>query len=293
MGRLLLFGCLWGVVSYVAGALAGGLLTSVLSSNTHDKSMEAVMTGALARPRSRFVLAAALAGPATSASPPRPLKTVPRGDFERSRCRGVGPVHCHRRPVRPSPGIRAALLLLGHFRRITFRLTLRPRGVGGLGREGEERVGAAELYDWRVEQRVFIVDRPWLWTLLNGPYRQAIARNVELSDAILIPRLDIAAREIVHFDGRRAGAVNVLAHEAVHTLVRRRIGRLRLWRLQWWQKEGYAEYIASAAASESEAPARYRDAALAWKYLLEQRRLSFDQVLTLDDSLSGVLRRRR
>ena len=46
MGRRILFGCLWGAVSYVAGALAGGLLTSMLSSNTHDKSMEAVMTGA-------------------------------------------------------------------------------------------------------------------------------------------------------------------------------------------------------------------------------------------------------
>jgi hypothetical protein len=168
-----------------------------------------------------------------------------------------------------------------------------PREIGGLAAEIEKRLAVSELYDPRGKQRVFVVDRPWLWTLLNGPYRQAIARNVELSDAILVPRLDIAAREIVHFDGRRAGAVNILTHEAVHTLVRRRIGRLRLWRLQWWQKEGYAEYIASVAASGSEAPARYRDAALAWKYLLEQRRLSFDQVLTLNDSLSDVLGQRQ
>jgi hypothetical protein len=46
MGRRLLFGCLWGAASYVAGALAGALLTTMLSSNTHDKSVEAVMTGA-------------------------------------------------------------------------------------------------------------------------------------------------------------------------------------------------------------------------------------------------------
>ena len=68
MGRRLLFGCLWGAVSYVAGALAGGLLTSLLSSNTQDKSMESVMTGAFyTGPLAAvlgFVLAAALTKPA-------------------------------------------------------------------------------------------------------------------------------------------------------------------------------------------------------------------------------------
>jgi hypothetical protein len=64
MGRRLLFGCLWGAASYLAGALAGGLLTTMVSSNTHDKSVEAVMTGVFyAGPLAAvlgFVLAAAL-----------------------------------------------------------------------------------------------------------------------------------------------------------------------------------------------------------------------------------------
>lgn len=68
MGRRLLFGCLWGAVSYVTGALAGGLLTTMLSSNTHDKSVEAVMTGVFyTGPVAAvlgFVLAAALTKPA-------------------------------------------------------------------------------------------------------------------------------------------------------------------------------------------------------------------------------------
>ena len=37
---------LWALGGYVAGAFGGGWLVSVLSSNTHDRSVEAAMTGA-------------------------------------------------------------------------------------------------------------------------------------------------------------------------------------------------------------------------------------------------------
>jgi hypothetical protein len=37
---------LWGAVGYFVGAFGGGYAVSVLSSNTHDRSVEAAMTGA-------------------------------------------------------------------------------------------------------------------------------------------------------------------------------------------------------------------------------------------------------
>jgi hypothetical protein len=43
--RRLLIGLLWAVPAYVIGALGGGYLVSMLSSNTHDRSIEAAMTG--------------------------------------------------------------------------------------------------------------------------------------------------------------------------------------------------------------------------------------------------------
>jgi hypothetical protein len=46
MMRRLLRGLLWGVIGYVAGALGGAALVSLLSTNPHDRSLEAVMTGA-------------------------------------------------------------------------------------------------------------------------------------------------------------------------------------------------------------------------------------------------------
>ena len=40
------FGLLWAVPAYLIGAFGGGYLVWVLSSNTHDRSVEAAMTGA-------------------------------------------------------------------------------------------------------------------------------------------------------------------------------------------------------------------------------------------------------
>jgi MFS family permease len=41
-----MIGILWAGAGYVIGALCGGFLVSRFSSNTHDRSIEATMTGA-------------------------------------------------------------------------------------------------------------------------------------------------------------------------------------------------------------------------------------------------------
>jgi hypothetical protein len=46
MLRRLLIGLLWAVPGYLVGAFGGGYLVSVMSSNQHDRSLEAAMTGA-------------------------------------------------------------------------------------------------------------------------------------------------------------------------------------------------------------------------------------------------------
>ena len=143
-----------------------------------------------------------------------------------------------------------------------------------------ERVSASELYDPAVRHRVVVVGNAPLWALLNGPYQRAIARNCDLGNAIFIPRLDAASQRIVHFDGRSTAAAGVIAHEIMHTFMERRVGP-RYWTLPWWKREGYAEYIGSAGCRELDSPKRYRQAALAWKHLLENRHLTFDQVIAL------------
>jgi hypothetical protein len=46
MGRRIGIALLWAVAGYVIGAFGGGFLINLLSSNTHDRSVEAAMTGA-------------------------------------------------------------------------------------------------------------------------------------------------------------------------------------------------------------------------------------------------------
>ena len=46
MGKRIAVGFLCGVLGYIVGGFGGGALVSLLSSNTHDRSVEAAMTGA-------------------------------------------------------------------------------------------------------------------------------------------------------------------------------------------------------------------------------------------------------
>jgi hypothetical protein len=158
----------------------------------------------------------------------------------------------------------------------------------GLLTEVQSRVAKSGIYDASVRQRVFVTGTPAWYSFFNGPYRVAMARNCELGNAIFLPRLDLQRRQVVHFDGRTADAADILAHEMTHTLMQRRLGLLRVWRLPWWKREGYASYIGNTESAPE--PERYRQARLRWAYLIEVRHLTFDQVIALDISGDALTR---
>jgi len=78
--RRVLIGLLAACVAYVAGAFLGGWLISVASSNTHDLSVEAAMTGAFVTGPiaaiigfiAGFVLSKRASGPAATGHPNGP-----------------------------------------------------------------------------------------------------------------------------------------------------------------------------------------------------------------------------
>jgi hypothetical protein len=136
-----------------------------------------------------------------------------------------------------------------------------------------------------------------------------MARNVELTHAILLPMLQEEKALVVHFDGRTAELAEILAHEATHTFVQERVGFLRAFRLPFWKKEGYAEYVGldfppvavlaralvSSAGSTVELPdgtahpRRYLEAAAIWAHFHEIRQESFDEILARREPLDSLL----
>lgn len=108
-----------------------------------------------------------------------------------------------------------------------------------------ERLAASPWNTPPMRQRVFVAGTPGWYTFLNGPYRVAMGRRYELGGSIFIPTLDLAAGEVVHFDGRRTKAAWVLAHEAAHGLIQRRLGLIATARLPRWKREGYPEWVAT------------------------------------------------
>jgi hypothetical protein len=152
-------------------------------------------------------------------------------------------------------------------------------GVREILDEVNRRLSRSEINLPTLTHRLFVLETPARNAFFNGPYRAAMSRNCEIGNAIFVPRLDVRAGRVVHFDGRSAEAAAILTHECVHTLVQRRLGLIRVWRLPFWKKEGYAEYIGvNEARSESE-PEPYRRARLRWKVLLEREGRSFDEVM--------------
>ncbi len=175
-------------------------------------------------------------------------------------------------------------------------------------RNAEERLRRSEIHRSGATHRVFVTGSKSLYRLLNGPYHEAIARNVELGNAIFLPDLDGEGASVVHFDGRRAPLDEILAHEAIHTFVQHRLGAVRAMRLPFWKKEGYAQYVGlaffpftvGAKALESAekhpslpggspVPRHYLEAAVVWAHRMQIEGEDFDEVIARDEPFSRLL----
>ncbi|MGE3511371.1 MAG: hypothetical protein AB7N65_21080 [Vicinamibacterales bacterium] len=171
----------------------------------------------------------------------------------------------------------------------------------------------SEFYDPRERHMVFVTGAPWRHRLFNGPNTAGLARNSEIGERIFVPQLEPATAEVVHFDGRRAPAAPILAHEVTHTYVRRQVGLLSSLRLPFWQREGYGEYIAFrdpatlparirrlttssvpsayVNAAGVSVPRPYYEAGVVWEYLLDVEGRSAAQVLRGQSDAREVIAR--
>jgi len=160
--------------------------------------------------------------------------------------------------------------------------------ISQLTNEINSKLARSEIFDQSVQFRVFIVNNEHLYEFFNGPWHNALARNYEFGNPIFVPTLDVEHERIVHFDGRSAGAVNIIAHEAVHTLMQRRLGLYHVLKLPWWKKEGYAEYIASDLGRSSEAPLQYQQAMRKVVCLMETQHLNFNEMIEHNEGALNI-----
>jgi|CXWL01.1.fsa_nt_gi hypothetical protein len=180
--------------------------------------------------------------------------------------------------------------------------------VAAILNAASERLVHAEFYDANEKHSVFVAGSRSLHYLFNGPNGRGMARNSEIGERIFVPTLDIAAQQIVHFEGRRERAAPILAHEATHTYIRREVGLLASHELPFWLREGYGEYIAyrepvtlrarvtelppeSAPSVETPSgttPRHYYLAGLMWEYLLDVRGMTARQVLREKPAAANV-----
>lgn len=164
------------------------------------------------------------------------------------------------------------------------------------------RAQASEIFDSSVRFRIFELGSAGWNRFFNGPYAGAMARHSELGGNIFVPTIDSRRCLVEHFDGRQASIAVVIAHEMVHRLMQERLGVVRVWRLPWWKREGYAEFVAERDTvplaervarlgtdrRDTRYPTRLLEALIAVRYLKEVKHLSFDEFIASSDDLAAV-----
>jgi hypothetical protein len=126
-----------------------------------------------------------------------------------------------------------------------------PREVTGVLADARRRVEASPFYDPQATYDAFLCDDVRTFTAFTLWNRGAGAVSQwDLTGNIFLRPSHVDRNRLVGRSGKETPGERTLsyfiAHEVTHTMLARRIGRLRYARLQRWQVEGYADYVGKA-----------------------------------------------
>ena len=132
-----------------------------------------------------------------------------------------------------------------------------PAEVQGVLADVRRRVEASPFYDSHATYEAFLCDDTRTFTAFTLWNRGAGAVSQwDLTGNIFLRPSHVEGNRLVGRSGNETPGERTLsyfiAHEVTHTMLARRIGRLRYARLQRWQVEGYADYVGKAGAFDFE-----------------------------------------
>jgi len=126
-----------------------------------------------------------------------------------------------------------------------------PLAAQGVLADATRRVAASPFYDPQATYDAFLCDDVRTFTAFTLWNRGAGAVSQwDLTGNIFLRPSHVDRNRLVGRSGKETPGERTLsyfiAHEVTHTMLARRIGRLRYARLQRWQVEGYADYVGKA-----------------------------------------------
>ena len=132
-----------------------------------------------------------------------------------------------------------------------------PAEVQGVLADARRRLEASPFYDPSATYDAFLCDDVRTFTAFTLWNRGAGAVSQwDLTGNIFLRPSHVERNRLIGRSGNETPGERTLsyfiAHEVTHTMLARRIGRLRYARLQRWQVEGYAEYVGKAGEFDFE-----------------------------------------
>lgn len=124
-----------------------------------------------------------------------------------------------------------------------------PEAASRIAEEVLDRIQRSPFYESDHEYHVFLCSSFGEFALFARGQRNVGAISmVGLTGHAFVRPSDISGNRLIGPRGTRLPAerdlVYFIAHELTHTMVARRVGRVAFLRLEAWQQEGYADYVA-------------------------------------------------
>lgn len=179
----------------------------------------------------------------------------------------------------------------------------------------EKKLSCSEIYNPQVKYRMYISSSIKLYASFVPGQKDAFAAAFPIFKNIFISKTDIKNDTVYRnaIQDNERSLSSVLAHEATHILIEKKIGIIKNRKLEIWKKEGYCEYIGGEGAfdinagikmiyngvSSASASFSYLKYRLLVTYLLDEKGYTFESLVNtefdpkqLEEELRGYLRKR-